>query len=118
MVCAGLPQPAFDHAQRCFRMAVGMLEALTEENQHLPEKLRLRRIGITSGPVVAGIIGQNKFIYDLWGDTVNTASRMESSGVAGEIHITENTRNLWLRRQFMLTVGRFRSRDLVPCAHI
>lgn len=90
MVGAGLPHKVDDHADRCFAMAQGMLRILEEENQGLEEKLRLR-IGIASGPVVAGVIGQNKFIYDLWGDTVNTASRMESSGVAGEIHITETT---------------------------
>ncbi len=91
MVGAGLPAPVEDHAQRCFEMAQGMLRILEEENKHLPEQLKLR-IGIASGPVVAGVIGQNKFIYDLWGDTVNTASRMESSGVAGEIHITQTTK--------------------------
>jgi adenylate cyclase len=90
MVGAGLPHVAEDHAQKCFDMAQGMLRILEEENQTLAEPLRLR-IGIASGPVVAGVIGQNKFIYDLWGDTVNTASRMESSGVPGEIHITQTT---------------------------
>ena len=67
------------------------LDQLEDENKELPEPLKLR-IGIASGPVVAGVIGQNKFIYDLWGETVNTASRMESSGVAGEIHITASTK--------------------------
>jgi len=91
MVGAGLPEAAPDHALKCLEMARGMMRILDEENPTLPEKLRLR-IGIATGPVVAGVIGQNKFIYDLWGDTVNTASRMESSGVAGEIHITEFTK--------------------------
>ncbi|HMY10261.1 MAG TPA: adenylate/guanylate cyclase domain-containing protein [Turneriella sp.] len=91
MVGAGLPAPVSDHAQRCFDMALGMLRILEDENKELPEPLKLR-IGIASGPVVAGVIGQNKFIYDLWGETVNTASRMESSGVAGEIHITASTK--------------------------
>jgi adenylate cyclase len=90
MVGAGLPRAVDDHAERCFAMAQGMLRILEEENKTLEQPLRLR-IGIASGPVVAGVIGQNKFIYDLWGDTVNTASRMESSGIAGEIHITEKT---------------------------
>lgn len=92
MVGAGLPEPAEDHAEKCLAMAQGMIRILEEENPNLPEPLRLR-IGIATGPVVAGVIGQNKFIYDLWGDTVNTASRMESSGVPGEIHITETTKN-------------------------
>lgn len=90
MVGAGLPDATDDHAQKCLEMAWGMMRILEEENKTLPDPLRLR-IGIASGPVVAGVIGQNKFIYDLWGDTVNTASRMESSGIAGEIHITHTT---------------------------
>ena len=61
------------------------------------------RIGINSGPAVAGVIGQQKFIYDLWGDTVNTASRMESHGAAGEIQLTESS-YLLLKDEFNLEV--------------
>jgi class 3 adenylate cyclase len=85
MAVCGLPDPCADHAERMMKMALRMLELAKESGGGTPLSLR---IGINSGPVVAGIIGRRKFIYDLWGDTVNLASRMESTGVPGAIQVT------------------------------
>ncbi len=74
-------------------MALDMLEALDRFNQENGTKVQVR-IGINSGAVVAGVIGKHKFIYDLWGDAVSTASRMESHGVAARVQLTEATRRL------------------------
>ena len=90
MAVAGIPKPAADHAARAAHMALDMLDALEAFNRRSGCTLQMR-IGINSGPVVAGVIGKRKFIYDLWGDTVNTASRMESHGIAGRIQLTEST---------------------------
>lgn len=73
-------------------MALDMIDALRLFNRRTGYNLRMR-IGINSGSVVAGVIGKRKFIYDLWGDAVNTASRMESHGLAGRIQVTDATRN-------------------------
>ena len=89
MAVCGLPQPCSDHADRMARMAIRMMEAVKQYNHERGTSLQLR-IGINSGPVVAGVIGSSKFIYDLWGDTVNLASRMESTGVPGEIQVTRS----------------------------
>jgi class 3 adenylate cyclase len=89
MVAAGLPDVRADHAEAIARMALGMRDELERVNRLTGRSLRIR-IGIHTGPVVAGVIGKRKFIYDLWGDTVNTASRMESSGVPQEIQVTRN----------------------------
>jgi class 3 adenylate cyclase len=93
MVVGGLPESRPDHAQAVAEMALAMRSIMTkiEEINHYELSIR---IGINSGPVVAGVIGIKKFIYDLWGDTVNIASRMESYGIAGEIQVTEYTYNL------------------------
>lgn len=87
MVAGGLPEPRGDHAEAVADMALGMIEVLRRMKTPTGDPLDLR-IGIQTGPVVAGVIGKKKFSYDLWGDTVNTASRMESHGASGRIHVT------------------------------
>ena len=90
MVVSGLPVERPDHAEAIADLALDM--------QDVVERLRLGdypqlslRVGISIGPVVAGIVGTKKFLYDTWGDTVNTAARMESFGIPGEIQVTEST---------------------------
>jgi len=90
MVAGGLPEPRPDHAQAVAELALEMQSELERVCQALGLGLSIR-IGIDTGPVVAGVIGRHKFTYDLWGDTVNTASRMESHGVPGRIQVTEAT---------------------------
>lgn len=90
MVVAGLPVGRADHAEAIADMALDMQTAMSRLRTELGEPLGLR-IGIHSGPVVAGVIGERKFAYDLWGDTVNVASRMESHGVANRIQLTHST---------------------------
>jgi adenylate cyclase len=92
MVASGLPTRRPDHAHVIAELALRMREILTKERFDGHE-IRMR-IGVNSGPVVAGIIGTHKFAYDLWGDVVNTASRMESAGIAGTIQISETTQQL------------------------
>src|SRR5215207_7763189 len=93
MVAAGVPTPRPDHARALALMALDMLDAMrsNDEVAHLGLELR---VGINSGPVVAGVIGRKRFLYDLWGDAVNTASRMESHGTPGRIQITRATYEL------------------------
>jgi class 3 adenylate cyclase len=90
MAAAGLPVPDPRHAERVAAMALDMQAAIAAVHAG-EEPLRLR-IGIHSGPAVAGVIGTKRFLYDLWGDTVNLASRMESHGSPGTIQVTESTR--------------------------
>jgi adenylate cyclase len=91
MAAAGLPVPVADHTERAALMALDMMEVMDRFNAEGPHQLRVR-IGISTGAAVAGVIGKNKFLYDLWGDVVNTASRMESHGVSGRIQVTDFTR--------------------------
>jgi class 3 adenylate cyclase len=90
MLVGGLPNPRDDHAHAVADTALEMVQALERINKNRDIDLAMR-IGIHSGPVVAGVIGKIKFTYDIWGDTVNVASRMESSGLPGKIHISEQT---------------------------
>jgi len=93
MVAAGVPTPRPDHARALALMALDMQAATRSDDDVGRLGLELR-IGINSGPVVAGVIGRKRFLYDLWGDAVNTASRMESHGEAGRIQITGATKDL------------------------
>ncbi len=90
MAAAGLPLPMHNHAEQAAHAAFDMLEAMERFNQKNDYKFEIR-VGMNSGSVVAGVIGVRKFLYDIWGDVVNTASRMESQGVPGKIQITDST---------------------------
>ncbi len=90
MVVAGIPAPVADHAVAIAHMALDMLAAIQDYADRNKMELTIR-IGVNTGPVVAGVIGRKKFIYDLWGDTVNTASRMESHGIPGRVHVSAAT---------------------------
>ncbi|WP_019431190.1 adenylate/guanylate cyclase domain-containing protein [Limnohabitans sp. Rim47] len=100
MLAGGVPEPMDDHAHAVIDAAVEFCTALEEMRERTGGALRMR-IGVHSGPIVAGVIGLRKFTYDLWGDTVNVASRMESTGEPGRIHVSVNTANL-IRNDFQL----------------
>ena len=93
MVAAGVPDPRPDHAAVILTMALEM-QAVADTIELAPGSPLRLRIGIASGPAMAGVIGHRKFSYDLWGDAVNLASRMESTGVPGTIQVAASTRHL------------------------
>jgi adenylate cyclase len=107
MVVGGVPEPRADHAIAIAEMALAMQAAMTQFNQEQGTDFHLR-IGINTGPVIAGVIGTKKPSYDLWGDAVNIASRMESQGIAGSIQVTEST------YQHLHDRYRFENRGLIP----
>jgi len=107
MVVGGVPLPTPNHAEAIADMALAMLTAISQFAFPGRPPLTLR-IGICTGPVVAGVIGFRKFVYDLWGDTVNVASRMESSGEPGRIQVADSTYEC-LRDRF-----RFEHRGKIP----
>lgn len=100
MAVAGLPNQSNNHAPAIANMALDMQKAIATFNEENNQSFRIR-IGISTGPVVAGVIGLKKFAYDLWGDTVNTASRMESHGIAGSIQVCEASYQL-LKDKYLL----------------
>jgi len=101
MLAGGIPLPREDHAQAVADVALQMIVALDRLNTANGTELKMR-IGLNTGPIVAGVIGKRKFTYDLWGDTVNLASRMESSGLPGAIQVSASTHEA-LKNDFVLT---------------
>ena len=89
MAAGGLPEPLDDHAARVVDLGLAMIDAAEQEGDRLAE-LRLR-VGVHSGPVIGGVIGRGKFAFDIWGETVNIASRLESQGIPGRVQVSAAT---------------------------
>jgi class 3 adenylate cyclase len=91
MAVAGVPDPRSDHAEAAVKLGEAMLKSAMDVGARNGLNLNMR-VGIATGPVMAGVIGQAKFTYDVWGDTVNLASRLEAYGIPGRIHVSTATR--------------------------
>ena len=113
MMVGGVPVPNPDHAETCAHAALEFLEALRVFNRRHQLDWQIR-IGMNSGPVVAGIIGTKKFSYDLWGDTVNIAARMESHGQPGKIQVSANVKQLLEDKFDFEPVGRLEIKSVGP----
>lgn len=98
MAASGMPKPCADHAQRCVRAGLRMMAYLEERNNGAAFKWSLR-VGVHSGPVVSGVVGKRKFAFDIWGNTVNIASRMENAGEPGRVNVSAYTYDL-IRDEF------------------
>ena len=106
MCAGGLPEEQTDHAERTVRAALAMQDYLAT-NEHFSA-----RIGIHSGPVVAGVVGEDKFVYDIWGDTVNQASRLETAGEIGKVAISQTTRSLLPEDFSCAPAGTFEAKNI------
>ena len=95
MIASGIPRSRVDHSEAATRLALKLRAIASKYGIQL-------RIGINSGPAIAGVIGKTKFVYDLWGDTVNVASRLESHGVLGKIQISSTTAEQLNKKSFKL----------------
>ena len=113
MAAAGVPTPRPDHAAAAVALARGMGAVMADARADLGIPLELR-IGLASGPVVGGVIGRRRLLFDLWGDTVNLASRMESSGVPGRIHVSRSTRDLLVETEGFEERGTVEIKGLGP----
>lgn len=111
LIVGGLPTPRPDHAEAIADMALGMQREMPRFHTETGEAVQIR-VGLHSGPVVAGVIGRQKFSYDLWGATVNIASRMQSQGVPGKIQVTEAV------YQCLQDKYAFEERGIIPVKHI
>lgn len=101
MVVAGAPEPCEDHAIRMMDFAFAMNKAMSDFCQEVDEKIQIR-IGVNSGTAIGAVVGETKFSYDFWSDAVNTASRMESHGAPGKIHVSDDFKNAIIRTEDVL----------------